>query len=138
MKRLGFFVGKLIVGFFYLYNGVNHFANLKDVAGYAASKGVPLPEVAVAGSGLLLLVGGILFLSGIYTDIAVAALVLFFVPVTFMMHDFWAVGNDMKMVELVNFSKNLALMGSALLFLMIPKPWPMGIINPNQEQQDRE
>lgn len=127
MKKLGFFVGKLMVGFFYLYNGVNHFANLKDVAGYAASKGVPLPEVATAGSGLLLLLAGILILSGIYTDIAVAAIVLFFVPVTLMMHNFWAVGDEMKMIELINFTKNMALAGSALLFLMIPQPWPMGL-----------
>ena len=127
MKRLGFFIGKLMVGFFYLYNGVNHFANLKDVAAYAASKGVPLPAVAAAGSGLLLLVAGILILSGIYTDIAVVAIILFFVPVTFMMHNFWAVGDEMKMIELINFTKNMALMGSALLFLMIPQPWPMGL-----------
>lgn len=133
MRKLGFFVGKLIVGFFYLYNGVNHFANLKDVAGYAASKGVPLPEAAVAGSGFLLLLAGILILSGIYTDIAVAALVLFFIPVTIMMHNFWAVSDEMKMIELVNFSKNIALMGSALLFLMIPKPWPLGMKAPTNE-----
>ena len=126
MKRLGFYVGKLIVGFFYLYNGVNHFANLKDVAAYAASKGIPFPEIAVAGSGVLLLLAGILILSGIYTEVAVVTILLFFVPVTFMMHNFWAVGNEMKMIELVNFTKNMALMGSALMFLMIPKPWPMG------------
>jgi len=133
MKRMGFYAGKLIVGFFYLYNGVNHFANLKDVAVYAASKGIPFPEIAVAGSGLLLLLAGILILSGIYTEVAVVAILLFFVPVTFMMHNFWAAGNEMKMIELVNFTKNMALMGSALMFLMIPKPWPMGFTAPKNK-----
>jgi hypothetical protein len=48
------------------------------------------------------------------------------------MHNFWAVGDEMKMIELINFTKNMALMGSALLFLLIPQPWPMGFSNPKQ------
>jgi hypothetical protein len=32
-----------------------------------------------------------------------------------------------RMGEMVNFNKNLALAGSALMFLAIPQPWPLSL-----------
>jgi hypothetical protein len=48
-------------------------------------------------------------------------------PVTFMMHNFWAVGAEMKAAEMINFLKNFALLGSALMFLALKKPWPLSL-----------
>jgi uncharacterized membrane protein YphA (DoxX/SURF4 family) len=46
------------------------------------------------------------------------ALVVFLVPVTFLMHNFWAVEDQQrKMGEMVNFMKNLALLGFVLIIL---------------------
>lgn len=122
-----FLIGRIIVGGFYIYNGLNHFLNFTMLSGYAKSKGIPLPEVSVAVSGVLLLVAGITLLLGFYPEIGVVALVLFFIPVTLMMHNFWAVGPDEKAIQIVNFTKNMALLGSALMFLKIGKPWPLSL-----------
>jgi uncharacterized membrane protein YphA (DoxX/SURF4 family) len=123
-----FLTGRIIIGLYYLYSAINHFAKLDTMAGYAASKGVPLATVAVAGSGVLLLIAGLTLLSGWHPKVGVAALVLFFVPVTFMMHAFWKVSDPMaRMAEMVNFTKNLALLGSTLMFLAIPEPWPLSV-----------
>lgn len=120
-----FLVGRIIVGVFWLFNAFNHFAQGKMMIPYAKSKGVPLAEIAVPGTGLLLLIGGLSFLTGLYPTIGIAALVLFLVPTTFMMHNFWAVQDpQMKMVEMVNFNKNLALLGFLLISLLLPQPWP--------------
>lgn len=120
-----FLVGRIIVGVFWLFNAFNHFAQGKMMIPYAKSKGVPLAEIAVPGTGLLLLIGGLSFLTGLYPTIGIAALVLFLVPTTFMMHNFWAVQDpQMKMVEMVNFNKNLALLGILLISLLLPQPWP--------------
>jgi len=124
---LAFLIGRLIVGAYYLYNGINHFLRLSQLAAYAKSKGVSAPEIAVAGSGLLLLLAGITLLLGYEPKVGVAALVLFFVPVTFLMHNFWAVPAEQKMIEAVQFTKNLALLGSTLMFLKIPRPWPLSL-----------
>ncbi|HCS48646.1 MAG: DoxX family protein [Candidatus Aminicenantes bacterium RBG_19FT_COMBO_58_17] len=120
-----FLIGRIVVGAYYLYNGANHFLKFSQLAAYAKSKGVSAPEIAVAGSGLLLLLAGVTILLGFEPRIGVAALVLFFVPVTFLMHNFWAVAAEQKMMETIQFSKNLALLGSALMFLKIPRPWPL-------------
>jgi len=125
--NIAFLIGRIIVGIFYLYNGLNHFLDFKDMVEFAKFKGVPLAEVGVVMSGLLLLIAGITLILGYFPEIGVASLMLFFVPVTFMMHNFWAVPYEQEMVEIVNFSKNFALMGSALMFLAIKKPWPFSI-----------
>ena len=131
--KIAFLIGRIIVGLFYLYNGVNHFIKFTDMTEYAKYKGVPLAGVGVVVSGILLLVGAVTLLLGKFPEIGVAAIVVFFIPVTFMMHNFWAVGSEQKIAEIVNFSKNLALMGSALMFLGIKKPWPFSIGGPKGE-----
>lgn len=125
--NIAILVGRIIVGIFYLYNGINHFIKFGAMTEYAEFKGVPLAEVGVAVSGLFLIVAAFTIILGIFPEIGVAALVLFFLPVTFMMHNFWAAPQEQYMAEIVNFSKNMALMGSALMFLGIKKPWAFSL-----------
>jgi len=79
-------------------------------------------------AGILLLIGGVSIITGYKPTIGVIALVTFFLPVTFIMHDFWAVTDQMqRMGQMVNFMKNIALMASAVMFLSIPQPWPLSL-----------
>jgi uncharacterized membrane protein YphA (DoxX/SURF4 family) len=94
---------------------------------YAQFKGVPYPGVAVCIAGVLLIVAGITLLLGYWPEIGIAALVLFLVPVTLKMHNFWAETAEQRAADLVNFLKNWALLGSALMFLEIPRPWPLSL-----------
>ena len=60
--------------------------------------------------------------------IGVAAVALFMLGVSPMMHNFWAVNDPMqRMHEMINFTKNMALLGSALMFLAIPQPWAFSL-----------
>ncbi len=123
-----FLIGRIILGVFYLYNGVNHFSQLNMLSGYAGSKGVPAPKLAVTVSGVLLFVGGLSIITGFQPFIGVVAIVLFLLPVTFMTSNFWAVKDQMaRMNEMITFTKNMALMASALMFLVIPTPWPFSL-----------
>lgn len=123
-----FLIGRIIVGVYYISGGFRHFTQLEMYAGYAGSKGVPAPKAMSVVAGILLLIGGLTILLGIKPVIGVIALVFFFVPVTFTMHKFWEVSDQMaKMSEMVNFTKNMALLGSALMFLAIPTPWHWSI-----------
>lgn len=124
MESITFIIGRLLLGSYFIYSGYNHFANLAMMSGYVQSKGIPSPKAAVAFSGILLLIGGLSILLGVYPVVGVAALVAFLIPVTFMMHAFWKVQDPQaKMGEMVNFTKNLALLGAVLLLLAIPEPW---------------
>ncbi len=111
-------LGRILYGGYFLMMGINHFRKTAMLTGYAASKGVPSPKTAVYGSGALLLLGGAGILLWQYVGWASLALILFLVPVSFKMHAFWTITDpNMKMPEMVNFLKNMALLGSALMFL---------------------
>ena len=121
-------VGRVIVAVYLLFNGLNHFIRLDMLTGYAASKGVPVPTLAVIIAGLLLLLAGLSIGFGYKPKIGILALALFFIPVTLMMHNFWAVSDPAaKSLEFVNFSKNFGLLGFSLMLLAIPEPWPFGL-----------
>src|SRR5437762_908079 len=80
--QLAFLVGRVIFSLFFLQSSFNHFKNAGMLAGYAASKGVPAPKLAILGSGVLLLIGGLSILLGFRPVIGIAALILFLVPVS--------------------------------------------------------
>jgi putative oxidoreductase len=123
-----FLVGRILVGCYYIQSAFHHFTNVGHMARAAAAHGVPAPELAIIGSGVLLLVAGLSFLLGLFPRIGVAALVLFLVPVTLIMHAFWA-GNDpvQQQNNLIHFTKNIGLLGSSLMFLAVPRPWPYSV-----------
>jgi putative oxidoreductase len=118
METTLLYLGRLLFGGYFVYNGINHFQSLNAMAGYAQSKGAPFPKFSVGFSGLLLLVGGLSVLLNIFPVIGLIALVIFLIPVTFIMHAYWKVQDaQAKMGERVNFMKNLALLGAVLIVL---------------------
>jgi uncharacterized membrane protein YphA (DoxX/SURF4 family) len=123
-----FLVGRILFGGYFIYNGIDHFANLKAISGYAASKGVRSPQTAVIITAVLLLIGGIADLLGIYPTIGLISLIVFLVPVTLVMYAYWADADpNMKMADMVNFGKNIALLGAALEMFILPHPWPLSV-----------
>ncbi|OGI72925.1 DoxX family protein [Candidatus Nomurabacteria bacterium RIFCSPHIGHO2_02_FULL_41_18] len=123
-----FILGRIILGGFFLKNGINHLKNSKGLAGYAESKGVPAPKLSVLVTGIMLLLGGLGILLGVYVEFAVLLLVLFLLGTIAKMHAYWTVEDPMaKMTENVNFYKNLALIGALLMLLSIPAPWAMSL-----------
>jgi uncharacterized membrane protein YphA (DoxX/SURF4 family) len=121
-------LSRVILGFYFLFNSFNHFRNLNSLAGWVQSKNVPAPRLMVTLTGILLLIGGLSILLGVYIEIGILALTLFFLPITFVMHDFWRETDpQMKMMQIINFMKNLALWAAILALLFVPKPWPLSL-----------
>jgi len=121
-------IGRIIAGGFFLMNGVNHFAKLNVMAGYAKSKGTFAPALSVGGTGVILLLGGASLLLGYHPTIGAALLAVFLLGVSFSIHNFWAIQEPQaKMMEMVNFMKNMGLLGLVLMTVAIPRPWPMSL-----------
>jgi len=107
-------VARLFFSLIFLFAAPNHFA--KATIAYAASQGVPLASVLVPISGVLALAGGLSVLLGYHARLGAWLLVLFLVPVTVMLHNFWAVSDPMMhQIQQVMFFKNVAMLGGALL-----------------------
>lgn len=123
-----FFIGRLLLGGFLLYNAYNHLFKSKELTGYAEFKKIPMAKMAVIVSGLLLLFGSYTIITGVRVTAGIAALVIFFIPVTFSMHAFWKEeAGQARMMDQVQFMKNLAILGAILMLLAIPTPWPMSL-----------
>jgi uncharacterized membrane protein YphA (DoxX/SURF4 family) len=122
-----FLLGRILLGGFFIMSGFNHFKDTEGLAGYAASKEVPQPKWAVLVSGVLLAIGGLGILTGIFPQLAILLLVLFLLPTTFIMHDFWHASDEAKQSEQTDFMKNLALVGALLMLLALTTPWLLAL-----------
>ncbi|HSE56655.1 MAG TPA: DoxX family protein [Candidatus Paceibacterota bacterium] len=123
-----FLLSRILFGGYFLWNGYKHFKHTANLAGYAASKKVPSPQLMVRLSGALLLIGGVGIVLGAAVGLAVSALVAFLIPVTFMMHDYWKETDPVQRAhQQIAFAKNIALLGAAFAYLFIPGPWFLAI-----------
>ncbi len=126
--NLVFLLGRLLYGGYFVYNGINHFRNHGMLTGYAGSKGVPQPHVAVSGTGAMILAGGASVLLGVQPKIGTGLILTFLLGVSPQIHNFWAVEDQgQQMNEMVNFTKNMALVGATLMVMSRPEPWPMSL-----------
>lgn len=126
--KAAFLIGRFVFGGFFLYNGINHLKQHKNLAQYAGFKKVPMPEQAVAASGVLLLLGGASILLGAKPKIGTAAVIAFLASVSPVMHDFWTQQDpSQRQNEMINFSKNMALLGAAVALMGIDEPWPASV-----------
>jgi putative oxidoreductase len=107
-------LGRFFFALIFLMAGANHFN--KQTIGYAASQGVPLASIAVPLSGVVAIAGGLSILLGYRAKLGAWLIVLFLVPVSFMMHKFWTVTDPMMaQIQMILFMKNISMLGGALL-----------------------
>jgi uncharacterized membrane protein YphA (DoxX/SURF4 family) len=122
-----FLVGRVLFSALFLLSGVGHFTQTEQMTQYTKAAGVPAPKLAVLGTGVLLLLGGLSVLLGFYPTIGLILLIIFLVPATFLMHRFWDVTDPMqRQMQMINFNKNIALIGAALMLLLL-RNWPLSL-----------
>ncbi|HEV2616910.1 MAG TPA: DoxX family protein [Candidatus Acidoferrales bacterium] len=125
---IAFLIGRIIVGCFFIMSGFNHFVGINTTAGYAKAKGMPAAKLAVATSGVMLLLGGVSMLLGYHPSIGAILLVIFLLAAAFGIHNFWTVQDPQaRLGEKINFLKDIALLGFVLMTLAIPRPWPISL-----------
>ena len=107
-------LGRSLFAVIFVMAGANHFN--KQTIGYAASQGVPAASIAVPLSGVLAILGGLSIVLGYRAKLGAWLIALFLIPVTLMMHKFWAVSDPMMaQIQMIMFMKNVSMLGGALL-----------------------
>jgi putative oxidoreductase len=110
-------IGRVLFGLLFLVSAAGHLTKTKDLAGYAASRGVPLAKPATQLTGVQILLGGLSVMLGVWGDLGSLLLVAFLVATAALMHGFWKETDAMsKQMEMVQFQKDVALAGAALAF----------------------
>lgn len=110
-------IARLLFAALFLGSALSHLTQTDGMAGYASSKGVPMARPATLVSGLLILLGALSVLLGIWGDLGALLLLVFLLPTAVLMHAFWREDDPAaKQGEMVHFNKDVALAGASLAF----------------------
>jgi len=109
-------LGRILFSIIFLMTIRNHFS--APAVEYAISKGVPLAGILVPLSGAIAFFGALSIILGYKTRMGASLIIIFLLPVTFMMHDFWNMTDPMmRMTQRVMFLKNISMLGAAFIIL---------------------
>src|SRR5262245_25169013 len=105
-------VGRQLLAMIFMIASAGHFTPAQIAL--AAEHGVPMATILVPISGVIALLGGLSVLFGYRARLGGCLLVVFLVPVTFFMHNFWAAHDAATFrLQLLLFTRNIALLGCA-------------------------
>jgi putative oxidoreductase len=107
-------LGRIFFSFIFIKSSFGHFSS--PTIEYASKQGVWMPSVLVPLAGVIALLGGLSILLGYKAKIGAWLIVLFLVPVTLKMHNFWMIDDLMaRRMQLTMFTKNISILGGALM-----------------------
>lgn len=108
-------VGRILIAAIFIVSGIAKLTDTSGTAAHMTAAGIPNPEILAVIAGLAELVGGLAIAFGFLGRLAALGLILFMIPTTLVFHGFWMFeGAEMK-AQLVNFMKNLAILGGLFL-----------------------
>ncbi|MEV1052982.1 DoxX family membrane protein [Streptomyces sp. NPDC059017] len=111
-------IGRVLFAIVFLFSAVGHLTQHKQMGAYAASKGLPAAEAATVLSGVLLLLGGLSVVLGVWADLGALLIAVFVLPTALIMHAFWKETDPRtRQTEQISFLKDTALGGAALVML---------------------
>jgi putative oxidoreductase len=111
-------VGRILFALVFLDNGWAHCVNRAQMVPFGRSIGAPMAEFSVPFTGVMMLVGGVLIILGVWADLGALLLVLFLPAAGYLGHAYWREQDPMmRAAQKAQFWKNIALAGAALFFL---------------------
>ena len=132
MKNIADLLGRMLLAFIFFYEAYDSIffkdANIELMAHHGVTW---QPELLLYGSITILILGGIMVLTGYRAGLGVILLLLYWIPVTFIAHDFWNVPQNCgykieceglaaeamgyHRLQGILFMKNLAIIGGLLI-----------------------
>jgi putative oxidoreductase len=110
-------VGRSLLAAIFLVSGIAKLADPSGTLAYMRGEGIPAAQVLLVVAALVEILGGLSVLTGTFARIGALALLAFMVPTTLIFHDFWSFSGQEQKMQMVQFMKNLSIMGGLLLLL---------------------
>jgi len=119
MKDILDLIGRVCIAFIFIYDAVDSIWYFKETKAKMASYGLTWqPDLLLIGGIFLLLSGGVLILIGYRSSFGAVLLLLYWVPVTFIVHSFWNDPEPVRRLQAILFMKNVAIIGGLLMVLV--------------------
>lgn len=107
-------IGRILYSIIFLMAIMNHFS--KEAVAFVATNGAYIPPVFVPLSGVIAIAGALSIMIGYKARWGAWLIIIFLVPVTFIMHAFWRETDPIQVqMQTANFMKNLSLLGAAFM-----------------------
>jgi len=110
-------LARILFGGAFVFFGLRNFRNFQKLRPSMATKGLPMPDLALTFGLLLQTLSGALVLFGLWTPFGAAGIILFLILATFLYHPFWAFSGDERGPHVGFFVTNCALSGGALALM---------------------
>lgn len=114
-------LGRVLMSIIFLLSGSMKVMHLSSMA-----SAVHLSPAVLGIAAAAELAGGLSLLLGLWSRLGALGLFIFLIPTTLMFHNFWAAPPADQQMQMVNFLKNLAIMGG-LLMIVAHGPGPLSI-----------
>lgn len=95
----------------FIITGVWKFVNFNGVSQEMEAKGFPMVSFFLIAAAIVEILGGLSLFFGYKTRLWAAILMLYLIPVTIIFHDFWNAAEDQKYMQIIQFLKNLTIIG---------------------------
>ena len=110
-------VGRIFLAVIFLVSGFGKIGGFQGLIGQIASEGFPAPEVFAVATIVIELGAALMLVVGWKARWAAFLLAVFTAIVTIFFHNFWAMPEAQKMMQQIQFIKNLALIGGLLMVM---------------------
>ncbi|HEX9786406.1 MAG TPA: DoxX family protein [Candidatus Binatia bacterium] len=107
--------GRVLISVIFLLSGVSKIMDWSGTAQLMAAQGLPLVRLLLGAAIVIEIAGGLSVLLGWNARWGARLLFLYLIPTTLVFHNFWALSGAEQQTQLVNFLKNLSIMGGLLL-----------------------
>ncbi len=114
-ERYAWTAGRVLLSLIFILSAFGKLADLAGTAAFMRAAGIPAVWLFLPGAIVLELGGGLAILSGYGMRLGVAALIVFLIPTTLIFHAFWQASGIERTGQLINFMKNLAIIGGLLI-----------------------
>lgn len=110
-------LGRILLSVIFVMSGGRKIFNWDQTTEQMANEGMVAIPVLLVGAILLELGGGLSVLFGFRARLGATALLVFLIPATLIFHDFWTYEGQEQQTQMINFMKNLSILGGILLIL---------------------
>lgn len=114
LSSISLLLGRMCMCAIFLITGVWKFVNFNGVSQEMEAKGFLLVSFFLITAAIVEIIGGLSLFFGYKTRLWAAILMLYLIPVTLIFHDFWNAPEAQKYTQIVEFLKNLTIIGGLL------------------------
>jgi putative oxidoreductase len=115
LERYGALAARILLSQIFLMAGAGKLMDWSGTEAHMADMGMFWIPVFLVGAIVIEIGGGLSLLLGYKARLGALILFLFLIPTTLVFHSFWTFPEEQQQTQIVNFMKNLAIMGGLLL-----------------------